>query len=320
MYLNTHTYYSFKYGTFDTKTLLQEVKAAGASSFVLTDINSTAASLNFVRLSAKYEVKPILGIDFRNGADQLFVAIAHNNQGSLELNNYLSYYLHSQEEIPERAPEFRYAFVVYPFTKYNGFKLRKLEFIGVKPSDIPRLIYPPHRMDESKLVMLPTVTFRSQQTETGKWQIRKRDFNTHRLLRAIDNNTLLSKLPKQEEGNPDDFLRPVDELKRIYAAYPYMIENTQKLLDQCSIHFDFKGENLNKNLKTYTGSNTGDYTMLEQLCEKGLLYRYKNPNERILKRIQTELEVIKQQGFMSYFFDQLGHLQVCPQQRLFLCR
>ncbi len=301
MYLNTHTYYSFKYGTFDTKTLLQEVNAAGASSFVLTDINSTAASLNFVRLSSKYEIKPILGIDFRNGSDQLFVAIAHNNQGFHELNDYLSHHLHSGEEIPARAPRFQHAFVVYPFTKYDGFKLKKLEYIGVKPSDIPRLIYPPHQMDESKLVMLPTVTFRSQQNETGQWQIRKRDFNAHRLLRAIDNNTLLSKLSKEEEGNPDDFLRPVDELKRIYVAYPYMIENTQKLLDQCAIHFDFEGENLNKNLKTYTGSNAGDYAMLEELCEKGLPYRYKSPNERILKRIQTELEVIKQQGFMSYF-------------------
>ena len=301
MYLNTHTYYSFKYGTFDTKTLLQELQSAGASSFALTDINSTSASLNFVRLSSKYDIKPILGIDFRNGADQLFVAIAQNNKGFQELNDYLSQFLHLKEVIPPRAPKFRHAYVVYPFTKYSGFKLSKLEFIGVKPTDLPRLIYPPHQMDKSKLVMLPTVTFRSQQNELGKWQIKKRDFNAHRLLRSIDNNTLLSKLPKEEEASPDDFLRHIDELKRIYAAYPYMIENTQKLLDSCSIHFDFEGENMNKNLKTYTGSNKGDYAMLEELCKKGLPYRYKKPNEKIYKRIRTELEVIKQQGFMSYF-------------------
>ena len=174
MYLNTHTYYSFKYGTFDTKTLLQELHSAGASSFALTDINSTAASLNFVRLSPKYSIKPVLGIDFRNGADQLFVAIAQNNQGFHELNDFLSEFLHSGEPIPARAPQFQQAFVVYPFTNYNGYELKKLEYIGVKPTDLPRLIYPPHQMDQSKLVMLPTVTFRSLQNDVGKWQIKKR--------------------------------------------------------------------------------------------------------------------------------------------------
>ena len=150
--------------------------------------------------------------------------------------------------------------------------------------------------------MLPTVTFRSQQTETEKWQIRKRDFNAHRLLRAIDNNTLLSKLPKQEEGNPDDFLRPVDELKRIYAAYPYMIENTQKRysINAPSISI-LKARISIRTLKLIRVAILEITPCWNSFCEKGLLYRYKNPNERILKRIQTELEVIKQQGFMSYF-------------------
>lgn len=313
MYLNTHTYYSLKYGTFNTKELLKVMQEIGIRTFALTDINNTSASLNFVRLAPKFNIKPVLGIDFRNGADQLFVAIAHNNKGFKELNEYLSFFLHKKKEIPARAPTFKHAFIIYPFTKYDGFELKKLEYIGIKPKDLSRLIYPPHQMNKDKLVILPTATFRSKVDEKkGERVTLKRDFNAHRLLRAIDKNTLLSKLPKSEEGDLGDFIYPIDELKDIYASYPYMIENTERLLGQCQVHFDFEGENLNKNLKAFTQSPKEDYQLLEKLCEEGLPYRYPKPTQKIKDRIQTELEVIKQQGFMSYF---LINWKICQYAR-----
>lgn len=302
MYLNSHTYYSFRYGTINTKDLLLELQRAGVRRFALTDINGTPAAINFVRLAAKYDVSPVLGIDFRNGANQLFVAIAKDNEGFKELNDYLSTYLHSGEGIPERAPIFKRAYVIYPLEKYTGFRLRKSEFIGIKPTDLSRLVYPPHRMDKEKLVILQTVTFRSKlDDKTGKRVVRKCDFNAHRLLRAVDNNTLLSMLPKSEEGSPNDFIYPLDELLSLYEHHAYMIKNTEQLLDDCSIHFDFAGERLNKNLSAYNDSSQRDWEMLERLCNEGLPYRYKKPDEKILKRIKMELDVIKQQGFMSYF-------------------
>ncbi|MFT7382176.1 MAG: DNA-directed DNA polymerase III PolC [Roseivirga sp.] len=302
MYLNTHSYFSLKYGTIDIEILNELMQQAGAKRFVLTDINNTSASLNFVRIAPKYDIEPVLGIDFRNGADQLFIAIAINNEGFKELNDYLSLYLHAKQEIPSRAPQFEHAYIVYPFQKYTGFQLKKLEFVGVKPIDLTKLVYPPHQMDKSKLVILPTVTFRSKiDSKTGQRVISKRDFNAHRLLRAIDNNTLLSKLPKSEEADPADFIYPVDELKAMYSAYPYMIENAERLLESCQIHFDFEGESQNKNLKNYSGSPEKDYQLLEELCEKGFSYRYPQSTEKIRGRIRTELEVIKQQRFMSYF-------------------
>jgi len=302
MYLNTHTYYSFKYGTINTKDLLLEMLEAGVNQFVLTDINNTAASLNFVRIALKYDLKAILGIDFRNGADQLFVAIAKNNKGFKELNDYLSAYIHSEEAIPAKAPNFSHVYIVYPLQKYTGFELRDYEYIGIKPTDLSRLIYPPHQMSQDKLVVLQTVTFRSKvDKETGTRTVLKRDFNAHRLLRAVGKNTLLSMLPKSEEGSPDDFLYPLEELIAFYSAYPYMISNTEALLNNCSIHFDFEGENKNKNLKAYNKSPDEDAKMLECLCQEGFSYRYKQSTALIEKRIRTELDVIKQQGFMSYF-------------------
>ncbi|MFT6969592.1 MAG: DNA-directed DNA polymerase III PolC [Roseivirga sp.] len=313
MYLNTHSYYSLKYGTISTAELLAHMQDAGVKTFALTDINNTSASLNFIRMAPKNGINPVLGIDFRNGADQLFVAIAKNNEGFKELNDYLSGYLHAKEEIPSRAPEFEHAYIIYPFQKYTNFPLRTSEFIGVKPTDLIKLVYPPHQMDKGKLVMLPTATFRSKMDNvTGKRVALKKDFNAHRLLRSIDKNTLLSKLPVSEEGSPNDFIYPTKELEELYRDHDYMVENAKMLLSNCSIHFDFEGENLNKNKRTYCGSREADYQMLERLCKEGFDYRYPQSTQKILDRIQTELKVVRQQGFMSYF---LINWRICQYAR-----
>ena len=81
MLLNNHSYYSLRYGSFSEKELLRLAQEAGYTSLALTDINNTSACLNFIRLAPQYGIKPIVGIDFRNGAQQLYVGIAQSNQG-----------------------------------------------------------------------------------------------------------------------------------------------------------------------------------------------------------------------------------------------
>ena len=67
MYLNTHTYYSLRYGAISPKNLVEQAIHLGVYALALTDINSTSANLEFVQLAKKQGVKPILGVDFRNG-------------------------------------------------------------------------------------------------------------------------------------------------------------------------------------------------------------------------------------------------------------
>ena len=228
MYLNCHTYYSLRYGTIAPKQLLAIASANGINTLALTDINNTSACLDFVRLSDKYKIKPIIGIDFRNGAQQQFVLIAKNNNGFQNINNYLSHFLHNQElQIPEQ-PEKKIedCYVIYPYIKNKNYNLKPNEFLGIKPKDLNALKFSKWNKLQHKLVVLKTVSFQN-----------KKDFNTHRLLRAIDNNTLLSKLPKSEEGKETDKMLPYDELCEIYQEFPELLENTASLLNNCTIEF-----------------------------------------------------------------------------------
>ena len=106
MYLNCHTYFSLRYGTIEPEWLLAIAAKNGAQTLALTDINTTSGCLEFVRLSPKYNIKPVLGVDFRNGAQQQFILIAKSNTGFYHINQYLSEFLHDSElKIPERAPQ-----------------------------------------------------------------------------------------------------------------------------------------------------------------------------------------------------------------------
>ncbi|WP_293297003.1 DNA polymerase III subunit alpha [Allomuricauda sp.] len=293
MYLNCHTYYSLRFGTFSEVELLQLAQQNHVTQLVLTDINNTSAGLNFVRKAPEFGVKPILGIDFRNGTEPCFIGIAQNNEGYLELNDFLSNHLYDGSKIPDRAPAFENVFVVYPFEQVLLNELDHLqdhEFIGISIKDLRRLPFSKLASLTKKLVVQQPVTFRNKQ-----------DFNAHRLLRAIDNNLLLSKLPKEEEASEEEKMYPVQNLAAAFSEFPFILENTEKLLNKCSIHFDFSKDRKPQNLKTYLGSIEEDEQLLDQLCAEGLPYRYEEVNDSIKNRLNKELELIKKMGFVSYF-------------------
>lgn len=293
MYLNCHTYYSLRYGTFSGQELLEHAREMDVRCLALTDINNTSAGLNFVRRAPEFDVRPLLGIDFRNGIVPCFVGIARNNRGYFELNRFLSRHLHGKEPIPSRAPEFSDAVVIYPFEKVLLEEMMVFaphEYIGISVRDLRRLPFSRLVEYRDRLLLLQPVTFRS-----------KRDYNAHRLLRAIDNNTLLSKLPESEQAHPEDCMYPVANLAEAFSEFPFILENTRRLMESCSIHFDFSENRRPQNLQTYTGKQETDAAMLERLCREGMPYRYPEPGPEIEKRLQKELELIKAKGFVSYF-------------------
>ena len=282
-----------RYGTFSETELLDLAQRNGVTKLVLTDINNTSAGLNFVRKAPEYDVTPLLGIDFRNGVDSCFIGIAKNNEGYLELNNFLSEHLHKEKKLPTIAPKFSNAYVVYPFEQVlrnEMYSFSDQEFIGISIADLRRLPFSRLLRLKDKLVVQQPVTFRH-----------KNDFNTHRLLRAIDNNVLLSKLDKSEEGSEEEKMYSIENLAAAFAEYPFILENTDRLLKSCSIHFDFSKDRKPQNLQTYTGSKEEDEKMIDRLCQEGLSYRYPDGGEGITERLNKELGLIKGMGFVSYF-------------------
>ncbi|HRG58977.1 MAG TPA: DNA polymerase III subunit alpha [Bacteroidia bacterium] len=300
MYLNCHTYYSLKYGTLSVNQLLELAQKYGVSKLVLSDINNTSAVLDFVRLSPKYGIKPVVGIDFRNGVQPQFIGIAKNNEGFAALNTYLSEHSTSGSSIiPDYYPQSDDCFIVLPYPVFLQrmqqdekatkalFKSKANFYIGVRPSELNHFRFSAFKNWHQRMVILQPVTF-----------LNKTSFNTHRLLRAIDNNTLLSKLPLSEQTTADEVMMTPIDLLTIYYDYPTIVYNTQKLLEQCDIDFEF---GTNKNKKSFTGSIKKDYHLLMSLCYDGLKYRYPNADDVIIDRMEKEIKLINELHFSSYF-------------------
>ena len=249
MLTNCHSYYSFKYGTISTEDLIKVLVHHGYNTFALTDINNTAASIDFARLAAQHKIKAVVGTDFRNGVQQQYLALARNNDGFREINDYLTPHLHEKINFDTQAPAFKNAYVIYPFP-YADDELRDNEFIGISPEDLRQLPFSHWKHRPDKLVIKHTCTFRN-----------KHDYNAHRLLRAIDKNTLLSKLPKDEHASEADTIIPQGDLLKLYADYPQIIENTQDLLASCTIDFNF---GTNKNKQVFARSKEADFELLKK--------------------------------------------------------
>lgn len=287
MHLNCHTQYSLKYGLIPPKELMQRMQADGVKKFALTDINNTSIALDVIRRAPEFGLEPVLGIDFRNGIQQQYIGLAKNNYGFQELNEHLTRYSHKAIEFKNTAPEFSNCFVIYPYGTKKYKELRDYEFVGIKPKQLQKLPFSEWQNRQDKLVALQPVSFRN-----------KRDFNSHRLLRAIDKGLLLSMLPKTEQTTPDEMFLSQQELYELYKNYPQIIKNTERLLNGCSINFDYT---TNKNKHTYTGSVAEDFELLQRECYAGLQYRYGNPGKQVLQRLKKELNMIRKQEFCSYF-------------------
>lgn len=305
MYLNCHTAFSFKYGTLQVNDLFDEAQRCGVHKLVLTEINNTASYIEMLRLCAEnaphqgnltlygkeaYKLDIALGIEFRRSNELLYIAIAKNNTGFEKINRFLSHHNLENKSLPDRAPGFENVFIVYPFKKIEPEELRDYEFIGIQKHELSHFaLYAPYLSNKNKFVVCHPVTFAS-----------KTDFNTHRLLRAIDTNTLLSKLPEHEQARPEEMMMPEQKLEEIFEQYPELIQNTKQILDQCSIDFQMGTD---KNKKHLLGSEAKDWDYLVTETWKGFSNRYPGAegNDILEERIKRELDIIKSKGFCAYY-------------------
>lgn len=288
MLLNCHTCYSFRYGTLSVQELLNQIQQKGYTQFVLSDINNTSACLETIKLANEAGIKAIVGIDFRNGIKQQYVGIARNNLGFRELNEHLSHHIHHEKNFNLIAPEFSNAYIIYPFHNYTGWKLKENEFVGVSAKDISTFRFLSFK-EKNKLVVLQPTTFANKQ-----------QYNAHRLLRAIDKNTLLSLLPTTDQTTQEEIFIEKHILYQLYHPYASIIANTENILNDCIISFEY-GKFSNKNLKHYTENTANDLNFLRSEAEKGLAYRFNTPSQKVLQRIEKELEIIGKMNFASYF-------------------
>jgi len=286
MYLNCHSYHSLRYGTIPLDKLVEEAVSCGVKAMALTDINTVTGIYDFIRACEAKGIKPLVGMEFRCNHQFRYIGLAKNAEGLGEMNRFLTDHNFSGEALPLTAPKFESVYVIY--TLENAPEtLRENEFIGIRTDEVSKLFTSKHKNHISKMVVLQPVTFRN-----------KKEFNLHKILRAIDTNIILSKLTETDYCKTSEKMLPLESLLPFYENYPEIIANTQKIIDSCDFQYDFS---IKKNKKFFTGSRESDLEKLTELAEKGFEWRYGKENKIARKRVEKELKVIDELKFSGYF-------------------
>jgi DNA-directed DNA polymerase III PolC len=286
MYLNCKTWFSFKYGTYGTEELVKKAAELGINQLALTNINNTCDAWDFVEHCRNNQVKPVIGAEIRNESELCYILLAKNNNGLEEINRFISQHLQEKKPFPKR-PDLGDIFCIYPFGTFSVNELQAHELIGVQITDINKLFGLSVQVHAHKYVIRHPVSFQNSTY-----------YNLHRLLRAIDKNTILSKQdPKDLAGKHETFFTPA-QLFEAFQQHPSIVTNTLKLMESCSIEMEFHTD---KTKKIFSASKEDDRQLLRKLALDGLRHRY-GPGDKIARaRVEKELAIIDQMDFSAYF-------------------
>ncbi len=259
----------------------------------LTNINSTCDIWDFVQYCQAAGIKPIPGVEVRNGDELLYILLAATKKGLRWINEFLSFHLLKALNFPLSTDDTSFfddswdGFVIFPLGAKPPEKLLQNERIGILPRELAKLFGTDIKLHADKFVVRHPVTVQN-----------KTYHSLHRLLRAIDKNTLLSKLPVETEASKDEiFVSPSDLLEK-FRQFPFIITNSYKLIDACNINIDFRTD---KNKKAFSATMEDDQVLLEKLATDGFAARYSKKNKVAEARLKKELKIINDLGFNAYF-------------------
>ncbi|MDQ3110666.1 MAG: DNA polymerase III subunit alpha [Bacteroidota bacterium] len=286
MYLNCHSFHSLRYGTIPLTDLVQQANACNVKALALTDVNTVTGIYDFVKECNAVGIKPLVGIEFRYNNKLHFIGLAKNKDGIGEMCRLLTKHNFDKTPFPCYAPGFNHVSIIYPVENVPVI-LKDNEYIGMRAEDLIKLFRPEWKGKLDKTVILHPVTFRI-----------KKEFNLHKILRAVDTNIILSKLTSEDYCKMSEVMVPLDDLLLKYKEYPEIIKNTEKVIDECNFEFCF---NTPRNKKYYTESKYGDKLLLENLAQTGLIRRYGKNNKEAQARVLKELKVIDDLNFGGYF-------------------
>ncbi len=139
------------------------------------------------------------------------------------------------------------------------------------------------------------------------------DSTAHDVLLCINTGKHLSDVQRLKFGSNEFYFKSADEMYRVFQHIPEALENTVKIADRCSVTMNFGKVHLPKFIAPDGMTNS---VYLRKLCEEGAIRKYGSITQKVRERLDYELKVIEDTGFIDYFLIVWDFINFAVQQRI----
>jgi error-prone DNA polymerase len=120
----------------------------------------------------------------------------------------------------------------------------------------------------------------------------------HHVLRAIDRNATLDRIPADDLAEAGRTFATAAEMEARLAHAPEALENAARLGEECAATWRI-GTTI---FPSYAVERGDAFEILRARCQAGILHRYgRDPDPEVRARLDRELAIIREKGFADYF-------------------
>ncbi|MBN1258990.1 DNA polymerase III subunit alpha [Candidatus Peregrinibacteria bacterium] len=120
----------------------------------------------------------------------------------------------------------------------------------------------------------------------------------HDIMLCIQTGKNLNDTGRMSMMDADFSMHDPDTIWEDFAHVPEACENTVKIAERCNVDFNFNVHRI-PSFPVPQGKSPADY--LRELCYEGLSQKYKSADPTLKERLDYELKVITDMGFVGYF-------------------
>lgn len=332
-HLHTHTEYSLLDGAASIKKLISRVKELGMKHCAITDHGVMYGVVDFYREALSQGIKPVIGCEVymapRSRFDKVheydskyshLILLCENQTGYKNLSYIVSkgftegYYYkpridfellkeHSQGLIALSACLAGEIPKALSADDYQGAKAIGEKYVNLFGKDNFFIELQDHSISEQKRIN-PQLVRLAKELGVGVCATndihyaKREDAKYQDVLMCIQMQKTVEDEDRMKFETDEFYVKSPEEMAQRFAYIPEAIENTGKIAERCNVEFDFNTRHL-PSFDVPDGKTAWEY--LNELCKKGLKERYSPVTQELLDRLEYELSVIRNMGFVDYF-------------------
>ncbi len=333
-HLHVHTQYSLLDGSSKIRDLVERAGDLGMKSLAITDHGVMYGIIEFYKAAKEVGIKPIIGSEVYvspasrfdrevvHGEDRYYhlILLAKNNQGLENLTKIVSkgfvdgfYYRPRVDDEVLReyseglialsaclAGEVPKLLLRGSYDKAKEAVLKNKAIFGENNYFLELQdhgIYEQKKVNE-ELIRLSRETGVPLVATNDVHYIRAEDAVPHDVLLCIQTGKKVSDEDRMRYEGGQFYLKSPEQMERLFSHIPEALENTMKIADRCNVEIEFGVTRLPE-YAVEEGYTPSSY--LRMLCYKGLVRRYGRMDKALKQRMDYELSVIENMGYIDYF-------------------